>query len=92
VALIGLKPVLGPIDQWSEFLRNAVNLMVPAAVQIVMFSGPEFVALYNDAYAPTIGNKHPRVFGQPAREIWRELWEEDLKRLLLRARAGERYF
>jgi hypothetical protein len=29
--------------------------------QIVLFWGPDFVALYNDAYAPTIGGKHPKA-------------------------------
>ena len=48
-----------------------------------MFWGPEFVAFYNDIYAPTIGNKHPHAFGRPAREHWSELWD-DLEPLLKR--------
>ncbi|MBI5112204.1 MAG: PAS domain-containing protein [Rhodovulum sp.] len=79
---------LGPIDQWSPILRAAVTLILPSRAQIVMFWGPEFVALYNDAYAPTIGYKHPRALGRPARENWAELWD-DLEPLLQRARAGE---
>ena len=31
--------------------------MLSAKAQIVLFWGPEFIALYNDAYAPTIGDK-----------------------------------
>lgn len=38
-------------------------------------AGPKFVALYNDAYAPTIGAKHPRALGRPPRESWTELWD-----------------
>ncbi len=82
---------LGPVAQWSPALRSAVGIMLPAQVQIVMFWGPEFVALYNDAYAPTIGNKHPSALGRPAQEHWTELWE-DLEPLLQRARAGETVF
>jgi hypothetical protein len=37
--------------------------------------GPKFVALYNDAYAPTIGAKRPRALGRPPRESWTELWD-----------------
>jgi two-component sensor histidine kinase len=63
--------------------------MLPAKAQIVMFWGPEFVALYNDAYAPSIGNKHPHALGRPAREYWSELWD-DLEPLLRRVRdTGE---
>ena len=56
---------LGPPDRWPSSLRNAVGLLLPAQAQIVLFWGPEYVALYNDAYAPTIGNKHPRALGSP---------------------------
>ncbi len=79
---------LGPIDGWSDILRGAVSVMLPAQAQIVMFWGPEFAALYNDAYSATIGHKHPRALGRPARESWTELWD-DLEPLLLRAQAGE---
>jgi len=66
--------------------------MLPAKAQIVLFWGPEFVALYNDAYAPTIGEKHPRALGQPARQNWAELWD-DLEPLLRRVLdTGETVF
>jgi two-component sensor histidine kinase len=74
---------LGPIAGWPAHLKAAVSLMLPAKAQIVLFWGPEFVALYNDAYAPTIGEKHPKALGRPARENWAELWD-DLEPLLRR--------
>jgi hypothetical protein len=40
---------LGPIAGWPTHLKSAVSLMLPAKAQIVLFWGPEFVALYNDA-------------------------------------------
>ncbi|WP_223972691.1 HWE histidine kinase domain-containing protein [Bradyrhizobium sp. RD5-C2] len=72
---------LGPIADWPAHLKSAVSLMLPAKAQIVLFWGPEFVALYNDAYAPSIGQKHPTALGRPARENWAELWD-DLEPLL----------
>ncbi|HEV2503746.1 MAG TPA: PAS domain S-box protein [Mesorhizobium sp.] len=74
---------LGPGSTWPSCLRIAVDLMLTATAQIVMFWGPDFVALYNDAYAPTIGDKHPRALGRPASENWSELWD-DLEPLLKR--------
>ncbi len=80
---------LGPRQQWPACLRIAVDLMLPSTAQIVMFWGEDYVALYNDAYAPTIGDKHPRALGRPARENWSELWD-DLEPLLQRVlRDGE---
>lgn len=83
---------LGPIAAWPVELKATINLMLPAQAQIVLFWGPEFVALYNDAYAPTIGDKHPRALGRPARENWAELWG-DLEPLLRRVlETGETVF
>jgi PAS domain S-box-containing protein len=74
---------LGPPRDWSATLRAALGLILPAQAEIVLFWGSDFLALYNDAYAPTIGSKHPRALGRPAREGWSELWD-DLGPLLRR--------
>lgn len=80
---------LGDISQWSEALNGTLRMMLPAPAQIVLFWGPEFIAFYNDAYAPTIGDKHPAALGTPAAVAWSELWS-DLGPLLQRVRdTGE---
>ncbi len=40
-----------------------------------IYWGPEFIQLYNDAYVPLLGDKHPAALGQPAAECWREVWD-----------------
>src|SRR5689334_21703099 len=83
---------LGAISKWPAQLRAAISLMLPAKAQIVLFWGPELIAFYNDAYAPSIGEKHPRALGRPARESWTELWD-DLEPLLRRVlETGETVF
>ncbi|MEB0058156.1 PAS domain-containing protein [Variovorax sp. LG9.2] len=67
---------LGAPPAWPQALRTTLELMLPAHAQMVLFWGPELVALYNDAYAPTIGLKHPTAFGRPAAENWAELWDD----------------
>ncbi|WEK41873.1 MAG: PAS domain S-box protein [Candidatus Sphingomonas colombiensis] len=82
---------LGPIEHWPQSLLSAVSLMLPASAEIVLFWGEDYAALYNDAYAPTIGDKHPAALGRPAREAWRELWS-DLEPLLAHVRStGETF-
>ncbi len=78
---------LGPRVRWPNCLSASMDILLPAQAQIVLFWGEEFVALYNEAYAPTIGDKHPRAFGRPARENWGELWS-DLEPLLRRVLDG----
>ena len=91
-ALNWSKTSLGPIFAWPTHLKLTIDLMLAAQAQIVLFWGPDFVALYNDAYAPTIGGKHPSALGRPARESWTELWD-DLEPLLRRVlETGETVF
>ncbi|KAF1070830.1 MAG: Blue-light-activated protein [Pseudomonas citronellolis] len=82
---------LGPPGSWSVALRTLMNTVLPVKAQIVLFWGPQYVALYNDAYAPTIGAKHPHALGRPGIEHWRELWD-DLEPLLRGVReTGETF-
>jgi signal transduction histidine kinase len=73
---------LGPPEQWPQSLRSAVSILLPSRAQIVLFWGPDLVTLYNDAYRPVFGAKHPRVLGLPAREAWSEIWDSTLRELL----------
>ena len=82
---------LGPVEHWPSELVNAVALLLPAAAEIVLFWGDDYLTFYNDAYAPTIGNKHPAALGRPARETWRELWD-DLQPLLDHVRTSGETF
>jgi signal transduction histidine kinase len=74
-ALDWSRTPLGPVAEWPQSLRSAVSILLPSKAQIVLFWGPDLVALYNDAYRPVFGAKHPAALGQPARECWREVWD-----------------
>ncbi len=75
------KTPLRPVDEWPQSLRSAVSILLPSKAQIALFWGPELITLYNDAYRPVFGQKHPRALGQPVREAWSELWRTGLKEL-----------
>ncbi|MEU0154817.1 SpoIIE family protein phosphatase [Micromonospora fulviviridis] len=66
---------LGTPDGWPPALCHAVSTMLSSRAQIVLFWGPDHLAFYNDAYRPTIGDKHPAVIGQSARRHWAETWD-----------------
>jgi signal transduction histidine kinase/PleD family two-component response regulator len=84
---------LGAVDTWPQSLRSVVSMLLPSKAQIILFWGPEFVVLYNDAYRPVFGAKHPHVLGQPGREAWDEIWETQLHDLLAGVvRTGEAFW
>ena len=38
--------------------------------------GESLCALYNDAFLPILGSKHPAALGQPFERLWPEIVEE----------------
>ncbi|MGQ0811653.1 MAG: ATP-binding protein [Nitrospiraceae bacterium] len=72
---------LGPTAEWPQSLRSAISILLPSKAQIVLFWGAKLITLYNDAYRPVFGAKHPRALGMPVRESWSELWGTGLKEL-----------
>jgi len=66
---------LGPVDGWSQALRTTVGLLLRNRFPMLLWWGPQFVQLYNDAYRPIPGVKHPRSMGQAAAECWSEIWQ-----------------
>ncbi|GAB2624185.1 hypothetical protein Aab01nite_17770 [Paractinoplanes abujensis] len=65
---------LGPPAEWAPELRDAVSTMLASRAQMIIFWGPEYCSLYNDAYIATMGTKHPAFLGRPGREMWAEAW------------------
>jgi PAS domain S-box-containing protein len=66
---------LGPIDRWSHEFISVVNLMLSSPMASALYCGGDLIFLYNDAYLPLIGSKHPQCLGQPARVVWQETWD-----------------
>lgn len=68
------KTSLGPFDDWSPALRTTVGLMMVNRFPMLLWWGPDYISLYNDAYIPVLGLKHPRALGLPVRDCWAEIW------------------
>src|SRR5512146_554131 len=66
---------VGPAEGWSASLRTALSICLESRFPILIWWGPEFVMLYNDAYAPLIGSKHPAALGQRGADCFPEIWE-----------------
>lgn len=68
------KTPLGPQDDWSPALRMMVRFLLANRFPLLLWWGPEYVSIYNDAYRPVLGAKHPWALGQPVSEVWKEIW------------------
>jgi hypothetical protein len=69
------KTAIGPVEGWSPALRMMVRFLLANRFPLLLWWGPDYVSIYNDAYRPILGTKHPWALGQPLRECWKEIWQ-----------------
>ncbi|QGZ66157.1 ATP-binding protein [Paraburkholderia acidisoli] len=65
---------IGPVAGWSQSLRSTASLVLHNHSPMLLWWGPQFVQIYNDAYRPVLGEKHPRAMGQRFRDCWSEVF------------------
>jgi PAS domain S-box-containing protein len=61
---------------WPEPLKAAIRITLSSRFPMMVHWGPDLTTFYNDAYAPSLGGKHPGNLGRPAREWWDEMWDQ----------------
>ena len=65
---------LGPVEAWSTSLRTIVRMLLANRFPLLLWWGPQYASIYNDAYRPILGTKHPKSIGKPLAEVWTEIW------------------
>ncbi len=68
------KTPLGPREKWPQSLRLAVGICLNSRFPMFVWWGPELINIYNDAYVPMLGKRHPLALGRPARTTWSDIW------------------
>ena len=69
------KTPLGPSTSWSPSLKMMVRFLLANRFPLLLWWGPQFVQIYNDAYRPVLGTKHPDPgLGHSVSECWSEIW------------------
>jgi signal transduction histidine kinase len=67
---------IGPVEFWPQSLRTTIRIMLTSRFAMWMAWGAELTLFYNDAYAPTLGIKHPSALGLAASSVWAEIWTD----------------
>jgi PAS domain S-box-containing protein len=83
------KTGVGPVETWPQSLRVVVRILLTSRYAMWLGWGKELTFFYNDAYAPTLGVKHPWALGRPAWEVWEEIWPDIGPRIDKVIRTGE---
>jgi PAS domain S-box-containing protein len=69
------KTPLGPIESWPESLKVAVGICLDSRFPMFVWWGDELINIYNDAYVPVLGDRHPDALGRSAPRIWSDIWD-----------------
>lgn len=64
---------LGDPRDWPASLRTACRICLTSRFPMIVWWGEELRFLYNDAYLPLLGSKHPAL-GRPGDQVWSEIW------------------
>ena len=80
---------LGPPARWDPALKTLTSLMLASHQPMFIAWGPNRIWLYNDAFIPILGDKHPQALGRAALdEVWQEA-RDVLEPLFDRVFAGQ---
>jgi PAS domain S-box-containing protein len=82
---------LGDVHTWPLSLQTALRIVLSSHFPMMIHWGPELITFYNDAYAPSLGCKHPGNLGRPAKEWWAEMWDQ-LTPIFDKVFAGEAFY
>ncbi|HSU23208.1 ATP-binding protein [Comamonadaceae bacterium OTU4NAUVB1] len=65
---------LGAPTEWPQSLRSMVSACLNSPVLGTVLWGPDLRMLYNDAYIPSMVERHPLALGRPVADVWGEAW------------------
>ncbi|HLI38205.1 MAG TPA: SpoIIE family protein phosphatase [Streptosporangiaceae bacterium] len=64
---------LGDPQDWPASLRIACRICLTSRFPMIVWWGEDLRFLYNDAYLPLLGTKHPAL-AMPGAQVWPEVW------------------
>ena len=66
---------LGDPVNWSPATRATVANALTSRFPIVLWLGERLRLIYNDAYMPVLGDKHPEALGAAGSDVWWDIWD-----------------
>lgn len=70
------KTPLGSAEEWPQSLKTCIRIVLTSRQPMFVWWGEHLINIYNDAYIDIVRGKHPESFGAPAKEVWREIWDQ----------------
>jgi signal transduction histidine kinase/CheY-like chemotaxis protein len=67
---------LGPPAEWPAEMRTTVATTLASRFPVILWLSPQdLFTMYNEAYIPILGNRHPAALGRRGEEVWWDIWD-----------------
>jgi hypothetical protein len=67
---------LGSPQDWPAEMRTVVATTLSSRFPVILWLTPHgLFTMYNTAYIPILGNRHPAALGQRGEEVWWDIWD-----------------
>jgi len=66
---------LGPIERWPMALKVTLSVCLNSRFPMALWVGQDLTRIYNDAYIPWMGKKHPHALCKPGIVSCAEFWD-----------------
>ena len=70
-----METPLGDMAGWPSQLKTSVQIILDSRYPMFVWWGEHLINIYNDAYIPILGNRHPQALGACASDIWSDIWD-----------------
>jgi signal transduction histidine kinase/CheY-like chemotaxis protein len=66
---------LGVPAEWPAAARTTAATALACRFPTVLWLGDQLRLIYNDAYIPMLGDKHPAALGSAGADVWWDIWD-----------------
>jgi PAS domain S-box-containing protein len=67
---------LGGPDLWPDALKTSLSIVLNSPTLGAVLWGPDLIMFYNDAYIPSMADRHPSAMGKPVADVWGSAWDQ----------------
>ncbi|KAI1771018.1 hypothetical protein F4818DRAFT_450106 [Hypoxylon cercidicola] len=82
------KSAVGPMANWDLELRHMARFLLADTSPAVLFWGNQCSIIYNEAYLPMLGNRHPDAMGMAASNVLSSIWDQLVRAISRQRQTG----
>lgn len=63
----------GPVESWDDNFKSSLRMLLNDPRPATLMWGPKYITIWNEAYIPATGLRHPSLYAKPFTELFPEV-------------------